>query len=62
VHDRNRPIAHVGAQTEAAPVRGPHRAVSLNAYGVIQPEWIGPFRVVMNAARGSSRYAVAIYE
>jgi hypothetical protein len=33
-----------------------------DAFGVIQPSWTGPFRVVVNAARGASRYAVAIYE
>jgi hypothetical protein len=33
-----------------------------DAYGVIQPIFSGPFRVVVNAARGVSRYAVAIYE
>jgi hypothetical protein len=36
--------------------------LNADAYGVIRPEWTGPFRVVVNAARGSSKYAVAIYE
>jgi hypothetical protein len=36
--------------------------LNADAYGVIQPDWTGPFRVVVNAARGSSRYAVAVYE
>jgi hypothetical protein len=34
-----------------------------DAYGVVQPIiFTGPFRVVVKSARGSSRYAVGIYE
>jgi hypothetical protein len=36
--------------------------LNADAYGLIQPRWTGPFRIVVNAARGASRFAVAIYE
>jgi hypothetical protein len=36
--------------------------LNADAYGVIQPIFTGPFRVVVNSAQGASRYAVAVYE
>lgn len=32
-----------------------------DARGVMTPAWSGPFRIVVNSARGSSRYSVAVY-
>jgi hypothetical protein len=36
--------------------------LNADAYCIIQPSWTGLFRVVVNAAQGASRFAVAIYE